>query len=76
MDFKIKRCKPCDMQRRFKMRKQLEYKLQEFSDKRKFAETDQRKRMVDFEVVNYLTKKTKSITEFMENYEHYKDLTK
>lgn len=58
------------------MRKQLKYKLEEFYDKRVFAETDQRKRMVDFEVVGYLEKRTENNAEFMKYYNYYTELQK
>jgi len=53
------------------MRKLLEHKLDEFVAKRKYAETDQRKRLIDFEVVGYLDRRTKDINEWMESYDYY-----
>jgi len=51
----------------------LEKKLNLFIAKRKYAETDQRKRMVDYEVIGYLTKHSKDIDEFMKYYDQYKE---
>ena len=56
------------------MRKQLEYKLKDFAEKRSFAETKERKELIDSEVIGYLTRRCRETKEFMNAYDYYKEL--
>lgn len=56
------------------MRKLLEHKLQEFADKRRYAETAIRKEFVNFEVRKYLKRRCIDDDEYNVAYRHYKKL--
>jgi hypothetical protein len=56
------------------MKKELEYKLCEFRDKRLFANGRKRKEFVDGEVVNYLVGHCPVTADFIEAQNYYKSL--
>jgi len=56
------------------MRKQIKYRLEDFADRRLYAETKQRKTDVDGRAVSYLTKRCPTIEEFNEAHDFYKEL--
>jgi len=74
---KVQRSERCRRERGLiiKMRKQLEYKLCEFRDKRIFAETKQRKELVDNEAITYLAKRCPLTVDFIEAHKYYQEIT-
>jgi|AntAceMinimDraft_4_1070372.scaffolds.fasta_scaffold33191_7 predicted house-cleaning noncanonical NTP pyrophosphatase (MazG superfamily) len=56
------------------MKKKLEDKLKEFVEIRKFANGKQRKGLIDFEVISYLTRCCPELNKYTEAYRYYKSL--
>jgi len=58
------------------MRKQIKYKLEDFADVRNFAETPQRKDMIDEQARKYLMRRCDTAKEWGEAYNYYETLIK
>ena len=59
-----------------KMRRLLKHKLEDFVDKRKFAETLERKLSVDYRVRVYLINRCKTVSEYNEAFDKYDEMIK
>lgn len=58
------------------MKKQIKYKLENFAEIRNFAETKQRRELIDSQVRSYLVRRCKDADEMERGYIYYRDLNK
>jgi len=58
------------------MRKKIKYKLEEFAEIRRYAETTQRKEMIDQQVRLYLNKNCSMVCDWVYYYGNYKEMYK